>query len=405
MPVPISNGAGDRPPPPGLVVLAGAPSPYHIHLLRRIAEEVPEFRLYSLFSHTHSDADWKLDLPPEIRATHFATGRESVLYPIWRHPLRDWRKGRRLIRFLHDHDVRAVICQGYNYVSYLRLIAHCSRVGIPLFLRADSNIHDDRDRGPASAWAKARLVRWVVRHCRGIMPVGTLGEHYYRRYGAEPERMFRVPLEPDYDALASAPASAIARFRSAHRLEPERRRLLYCGRLVPVKRVDLLIDAFADLADRRPDWDLLIAGDGELRGALEGRVPEKLRSRVTWLGFLQPGEVTLAYHVADVLVLPSDIEPWALVVNEAMATGMVVIASDVVGAAYDLIDGGINGEVFRRGSLDDLRRAILEVTADDALPRYCSAVGPKLEAWRRQADPVAGIRAALRHAGLLSRRD
>ena len=62
-------------------------------------------------------------------------------------------------------------------------------------------------------------------------------------------------------------------------------------------------------------------------------MPEALRSRVVWTGFLDHGEPAFVYHSADVLVLPSDREPWALVIQEAMAAGLTVVASDVVGAA------------------------------------------------------------------------
>ena len=194
---------------------------------------------------------------------------------------------------------------------------------------------------------------------------------------------------------------ALAAFRGDHGLAPDHRYLLFGGRLVPVKRVDLLIDTFARVADLRPQWTLLIAGDGWLRRELQARVPGSLRDRIIWLGFLEVDQMRLAYHAGDVMVLPSDYEPWALVVNEAMAAGCPVVASDVVGAAWDLVKDGVSGRIFPSGDLAALAEVLLDVTDDGRYARYREATAEALADWRRRADPVQGIRAALRSVGLL----
>ena len=76
-----------------------------------------------------------------------------------------------------------------------------------------------------------------------------------------------------------------------------------------------------------PNWDLLLVGDGVLRDELASRVPDRLRW-VVWTGFVDGGDTATAYHAADICVLPSDMEPWALVVQEAMAAGLAVVSSD-----------------------------------------------------------------------------
>src|SRR5262249_48224428 len=69
----------------------------------------------------------------------------------------------------------------------------------------------------------------------------------------------------------------------------------------------LVIAAFAAIAARRPEWDLLIIGDGPLRGSLEGSLPADLQRRVTWTGFLDhQATVSALYRSCAVLLLPSD---------------------------------------------------------------------------------------------------
>ncbi len=105
------------------------------------------------------------------------------------------------------------------------------------------------------------------------------------------------------------------------------------------------------------------------------------------------------YHACDVLVLPSDYEPWALVVNEAAASGLAIVCSDVVGAAADLLWEGKNGRAFRAGDGADLSRTLLEVTDPKNLERCKAGSAEVISAWRYDADPVAGFRAALASFG------
>jgi glycosyltransferase involved in cell wall biosynthesis len=169
-----------------------------------------------------------------------------------------------------------------------------------------------------------------------------------------------------------------------------------------VKRVDLLMDAFLEIAGRRPEWDLVVLGDGPLRAQLQSRIPTDLSGRVIWAGFVDDQSVVSAvYRLSDVLVLPSDYEPWALVINEAVAAGLAVISSSVVGAAAELVPDGVNGRSFPPGDKCALVDAILEVTQFDALERMKSASAGVLEDWQRRGDPVEGLRQALRSVDIL----
>jgi glycosyltransferase involved in cell wall biosynthesis len=102
-----------------------------------------------------------------------------------------------------------------------------------------------------------------------------------------------------------------------------------------------------------------------------------------------------AYHAADALVLPSDLEPWAVVVQEAMAAGLAVISSDVVGAAFELVQDGVSGRIFPAGNTTELVRAILDVTESHAIDRYRSRAYQSLQDWRARINPADEIRRAL----------
>lgn len=376
-------------------------APYRAHLVRRLAGEIPQVQFRVLLSTEFGGFRWDVTLPPEVECVLVGQG-ESILHKgrIQSWP-REWAKGRRMIDLIRCRQSHAVVLFGYGDLGHLRLLRWCARRGIPTFLSADSNIRGDRARG-IRAFAKQRLVRWIVKSCAGVLPWGRLGAEYFRKYGAPQERIFLVPHEPDYALIQNVQEETVQQVRVRHGLDPHRRRLIYSGRLAPEKRVDLLLNAFAALAAERPDWDLLIVGGGPLEAELRRTISAELAGRVTFTGAItDPGELAAVYRCGDILVLPSEYEPWGIVVNEALAAGMAVVCSDVVGAAADLLRDGVNGRVFRAGDLAALVDCIRDVTRLDLLPARQAAGHDILQAWRCDHDPVTGVRRTLSAAGVL----
>lgn len=386
---------------PGLAMIANCMTPYRAHLHALLAAGIPEFKLHTLITHGPAEFDWAMQIPNSIHATYYENPGDSPLQWLPRAPVREWQKGARLIDYLNANDVRAVICAGYQYLSYQRLIRNCHRRGIPLFAHNDSNIRSERRLSTHAKWLKRRVYSLWIPKVVGAMSMGELGDQFYRNYGISPERIYRMPCTPDYERYAHVDPKDLQGFRDKHALSADRHQILFSGRLVDVKRVDLLIDAFASLADERPDWDLLIVGDGMLRDELMRRVPTNLKPRVVWTGFLEQSESIAAYHAADVLVLPSDYEPWALVIQEAMAAGLAIVASDVVGAAHDLVVDGRSGRIFPAGDVAGLRNAILDVTDPRRLGEYRRNSRAALDDWRERVDPVREVRRALSDQHLL----
>ena len=280
-------------------------------------------------------------------------------------------------------------------------MSYCYRHGIPFFVRNDSNIRGELPLSPLQRLVKRVIYAWWIKRVSGVFSMGALGDEFFVKYGADRSRLYRVPYWPDYDAFATADEEALARFKRKFGLNDRRRYLVYSGRLVPQKRVDLLIDAFAGIAAERPDWDLLVVGDGLLGQELRSRVPEGLRQRVVWTGFLDGDQPALAYHCGDVLVLPSANEPWALVVQEAMAAGLAVVASDVVGAAHEIIQNDFGGRIFKSGDAASLQHALCDVTKPEHIETIQQEARQALRDYRKQVDPVAEIRRALRNVGVL----
>jgi glycosyltransferase involved in cell wall biosynthesis len=136
----------------------------------------------------------------------------------------------------------------------------------------------------------------------------------------------------------------------------------FIGRLDPIKRVTTLIWAMPMLD---PGISLQIFGEGEDRPAIEAEIARlNLQSRVTLHGFVTA--VAAALATLDVLVLPSAAEGFPLVLIEAMAAGVPIVATDVPGIRDVIIDG-VNGILAPANNLPGLAAAIRQALTDQEL--------------------------------------
>lgn len=348
-----------------VAVIANSLPPYRIHLHEELVERFPEMELWSLTTHSNAYQRWGgLHAPPSIRHVEFGGGEPTNEQPLLRYSLREWRKAGRIIRWLEEHRIDSVLVQGCGDMGRMRIIRWCKARGVECFLTGDFNICSDNHR-PLKRWLKRRVYERAVAWSTGLMPCGQHGLALLHRYGgkAKPAHMF--PFIPDVELFTHPSDESVAAVRGKYGLEPGRRRFVFSARMMPAKRPDLAVRAFVEIAGLRSDWDLVMIGDGPLREQLEESIPQHLRSRVLWTGFLnEMPEMAGAYSLCDVLLLPSDHEPWGVVVVEAVAAGLAIIASDKVGAVPELVHHGVNGAVFAFGNVRLLKEAMLSVSSE-----------------------------------------
>lgn len=388
---------------PALAVIAEELTPYRLHLHRRLAREIPEVRLWSVMVGDPADSPWHLMGDAEIGVVHLALGERARRRGRISAAAEEWQVARAVWRWLDERSPAALHVGGYYSLPLLATLAWGIRRRVPVLLMSDANIHSDWARG-VRRLAKKLFLRLLLPRCAAILPFGSLGRAFYLAYGAPDERIFLSPCEPDYDALHAVPNERVERVARQLGLAPDRRRILVCGRLIRIKRPDVALNAFLAIADERPQWDLVFAGDGPMRAELAARVPARFRHRVHLAGFIRDmDDLAALYRLCQVLLHPAEYEPWALVINEAVAVGLAVVASDVVGAVADLVEDGVNGRICAVGDVGAFTAALREVTDETTLARMQAAAPEILARWRRRADPVAGVRAALASAGVLPR--
>lgn len=159
----------------------------------------------------------------------------------------------------------------------------------------------------------------------------------------------------------------------------DRRLLLAVGRLYRQKGFDLLIPAFASLADAHPEWDLVILGDGPERAALEAQVATTgLHGRIRLPGVV--GNVADWYTRADLYVMSSRYEGFPMTLTEALAAGCPAVSYDCDTGPRDLLRDGVSGALVSPvGDVPALTTALGAVMGDEA-------------ARRRMADQAVAVR-------------
>ena len=235
---------------------------------------------------------------------------------------------------------------GYHYATHLRIIAWCRQRGTPLVFRGDSHLLGQ----PRPSLLKRILLRALYRQFGAVTYVGAANRAYFEAFGVPPVRLHFSPHAVDhahFDPANPAHRDAAHRLRTELGLSPERRIVLYAGKLIPQKQPLALLEAFLSL--RRAGVTLVFVGEGNEKPALQARASQNPAEDVRFLPFANQSEMPARYLLADLFVLPSqgNSETWGLAVNEAMHMGVPCLVSDLVGCQRDLVTDGETGWVFR----------------------------------------------------------
>jgi glycosyltransferase involved in cell wall biosynthesis len=183
--------------------------------------------------------------------------------------------------------------------------------------------------------------------------------------------------------------------------------ILYLGRIIERKGLDVLLKAFSVIERERNDVFLVICGDGDFRPFCEDLVAQLKIRHVFFLGTVPEEEIASYYRTADIFVLPSCIKPrqkikvegWGLVINEAISMGIPVVTTNVVGAASDLVKSGVNGYVVKNGNVNELCLALRKILEDEKLRKTMGKNSRRIfEAFNDFDKMFEGFRQAIEYA-------
>lgn len=329
-----------------VALLTNFVAPYRIPLLRALAERVGELRIF-VSTPMEANRNWPADdggLPIELQRTW--TFRQR-----WRHP-HGFEEDtyvhvpldtqRRLRNFRPD-----VVFSGELGLRSLGAALY-ARTHPGVALVAWLTLSDVTEQGRGAL--RGTLRRGLFRRFDAVVVNGEGGARYCRRFGLSDERIFRAPQTSLIGALAAI---------EAERPAAAARRLLYAGRLIPLKGLLPFIERLSHWVEAHPGErvEFRLAGDGPLAGTIRRHpLPPGLELRL--LGEVPIDAMAAVYREADLFVFPSLADEWGLVVNEALASGLPVLGSRYSQAVEELVEPGREGWVFDPLAADDIDRAL-----------------------------------------------
>jgi glycosyltransferase involved in cell wall biosynthesis len=385
--------------------LVSHPIQYQAPLLRRIAQE-PDIELTVFFGSNFSvqeyidkgfgvDVKWDVPLLDGYRYEFLPaiwdkrrTGPTSQLnYGIFSR-----------LRGSTERDGFDVLwVHGYSTLNTLQGMLIAKALGIPVLLRAESRL-GRKQNGALKQLAKRLFFSGLKQLVEGVLPIGSLNAAYWRHTLGEDLPQFMMPYAVDNEYFQSRSREAGLRrgdLQQEFGLDASRPVILFASKLQKRKRCEDLVRAYVSLCsevENSPIPYLLIVGDGEERAALERLVSQSGVSGVRFCGFRNQSELPGFFSLAAVFVLPSQDEPWGLIVNEVMNSGRAVILSDDVGCQPDLVTDGVEGGVFPVGDVNALTEALRRVLER---PETAATMGrhglKRISEWSYEED-IAGLR-------------
>jgi len=380
-----------------VLALASHPVQYMAPIFRRLAA-CPQLDLHVVYGSLRgaqaavdpdfgTTVEWDVPLLDGYPWSHLPSGTSTQFLSRVGHPT--------LWKLIREGGFDAVLSfTGYLHTSFWIALTASKFSGAAFLFGTDSVSLSPRDGRNWKAGFKKLLWPYLFGLADQVIVPSTSSKKLMISLGLPEERVTLTPYSVDNDwwmqQSAKVDREAVRRTWGA---EPDDVVILFCAKLQPWKRPRDLLRAFAKA--KLPNARLVIAGDGPLRAQLATE-SEKLgiASRTCFLGFVNQSQLPAVYTASDVMVLPSNYEPFAVVVNEAMCCGCPVIVSDRVGAAHDLVAPVNPKFIYRCRDVDALAGLLRECSSHPGeLQRFREAVVAHMHTWSPKQNIAAMLEA------------
>lgn len=238
-------------------------------------------------------------------------------------------------RYFAEKKPDVVVLTGYNRKFNWAALYVCRQFNIPAYLYLVGWAEERR-----RVFFKEIAKKWMCRYFSGALVTGVRAQAYAQELGISEDKIWRIGNVIDNQHFARGR-------QSPPFMPPDTPPyFLVVSRLSPEKNLDRLLYAFARYKQMGGEWALVIAGTGPEEENLKRLKAQLSLSDAHFPGWVSYTDLPALYAHAHCFALPSVIEPWGLVVNEAMAAGLPVLVSRTCGCMPELCWRGINGYDF-----------------------------------------------------------
>lgn len=314
------------------------PAPYRVDFFNLLAEQCELTVIYGVKNDKTRNVRWQNE---DMRYSVYFTGG-----------LRLGNTGNiswRFKKIIGKGNFDCIVMGGYSSPMQILCMRYLRRKGIPFILNADGGfiMHNE------SAF-KRRIKKSIISSARAWITTSVDSINYLTYYGARKQDIFLYPFAFNHmEELRLYTMREKEVFRSELAI-PYKYVVISVSRFLELKRIPVLIMAAKELSK---DIGVYIIGDKPTPEFIALKNEHDL-SNVHFVDFLSKKDLSKYYAVANVFVLPTSLEVWGLVINEAMFHGLPVITTDMCNAGSELVKDGENGFIVPVDSVAALSNAI-----------------------------------------------
>lgn len=207
------------------------------------------------------------------------------------------------------------------------------------------------------------MLLMMYENCDSVVALSRKSKEQLVRLGLDKSKIIVMPT--GVDALPKVDREELKEFRRENGLAQEDEVLLYVGRLSREKNLAILVSVIEEVARKRPQAKLVFVGDNEYKKELEAIAAESsARENIIFTGRVPREKLSMAYGVAKIFMFPSMTDTQGLVLNEAVASGLPVVAVD--GKVSEVVQDGKNGFIVKNNAKNMASR-VLELLEDPEL--------------------------------------
>lgn len=258
----------------------------------------------------------------------------------------EFRSSEALYKHCSQFSPRVVVAAGWSDKGYNDICARMRKNDVVTLASSDTQWRGGKQ------WLNRLLSLWRHRkYFDYIWAAGILQFDYARKLGFPAKRILMNCFGADVETFSKISIDA--------KQDEYPRKFLYVGRFVEVKAIDILLNAWREIKNKR-GWTLELIGEGPLKEWVRTNFPD-----VIVKDFMSQELLAKEAEHSGCFVIPSRFEPWALVIQEFAAAGLPIIATRQCGATRHFVLNGYNGYVVDADDVHDLASAMERIMDQD----------------------------------------
>lgn len=339
-----------------ILFITNVPAPYRVDFFSLLGKKCDLTILYEHSYSTERDVQWKGRLCEKTYHEIYLNARIRIHHGDSLSP--------RIIKYLSkDYDL--IIIGSHSSPTQKIAIEYMKFRGIPYIMNIDGVA---LPRGYTESGWKKCLKRHLYSGAEAYLVSGKTTEKYLLQYGISSEKIYIYPFSSIFDdEVLHRVIEAEEKKNLRKELGvSERYMVLSVGRFIQSKGYDLLLKAGCDIIG---NTGIYIVGGTPTKEYVALQERYKGKANFHFIEFKPRAVLQKYYKASDLFVLPTRIDAWGLVVNEAASQGLPIISTDKCNAANEMIKDGINGYILPSDTVEGWADRINALLKDEELRR------------------------------------